>query len=228
MRHWIDARPYGGQASSGDFADCFAPAAERRAIVVGDVAGHGPDAGAAAAILRHYVRELVNRGVPLDVTLRATCELFERRLATDTMPFVSVFVALLDARLGFLRYASAGHEPGFLFDSDGRHVQLGPTGPVLGLGLHSFGQRALRLWGDSLLVVVTDGVTEARRRGDDGTLSFFGGAGVMRAVDGARRTRSDPARAVCTAAEAYAGGELSDDACAVAFSPVGEMAAVSR
>ncbi|MEA2666278.1 MAG: hypothetical protein QOI11_3222, partial [Candidatus Eremiobacteraeota bacterium] len=116
---------------------------------------------------------------------------------------------------------------GFLFGSDGRHVQLGPTGPVLGLGLHSFGQRALRLLGDSLLVVVTDGVTEARRRGDDGTWSFFGGSGVVRAVDGARRTDSDPARAVCASAAAYAGGTLSDDACAVVFSPVGGIAAIA-
>jgi serine phosphatase RsbU (regulator of sigma subunit) len=67
---------------------------------------------------------------------------------------------------------------------------------------------------NSLLVVVTDGITEARRDAGD-HFAFFGSAGVSGALRDAVRDLRDPARAIHAAAVAYAGGALSDDASVV-------------
>jgi serine phosphatase RsbU (regulator of sigma subunit) len=138
----------------------------------------------------------------------------------DATPFASLFVAVADMQRGLIQYASAGHEPALLFN-DGEassHEHFEPTGPVLGLGTASaFDQHTFPLFRDSLLVVVTDGITEARRSLSD-RLAFFGTGGVARAVRDAVLQRRDPAREVHRAAIHHAGAELTDDACVVVAS----------
>ena len=218
--YWIESSPAYGSEYCGDFATCVDVDPHRRAIIVGDVAGHGIAASEAAAILSAYVCRLVARRVPLSRTLRAANDFFVRTAMNDATPFASLLVAVADLRKGQIHYASAGHEPGLLFNSDGAsaHEHLDPTGPVLGLEpAPGFGHRTLPLFRDSLLVVVTDGITEARRFAGD-RLSFFGTAGVVRAAHDAVLHQRDPAHEIYRAAVHHAGGWLSDDACVVASS----------
>ena len=77
-----------------------------------------------------------------------------------------------------------------------------------------FSDRVLPLHPDDVLVVVTDGITEARHIRSD-RLTFFGSSGVVRAVNEALRSGRDPARAICRTAAAYAGGGFTDDASVV-------------
>ena len=211
MKYWIESHPVGAPDCCGDFVGSWELAPNRSAIVVGDVAGRGREAGEAAAALRARVRELLVGGVPLAAILRIVSDTFTESVMKAATPFASLFVAILDGRNGTMRYASAGHEPGLLFSRGGRHRHLEPTGPVLGVpALPVFRERSLPLLADDMLVVVTDGVTEARRSESD-ELIFFGSSGVVRAVTAALRQGHDPARTICQAAFEYA-GQLVDDA----------------
>jgi sigma-B regulation protein RsbU (phosphoserine phosphatase) len=218
MNYWTESSPAGGSQRSGDFAKCFDIAPHRRAIVVGDIAGHGDAAGHGAAVLWAYVYYLVGRGIPPDKALRAASEFFIGSVMNDGIPFASLFIAVADLREGRIQYASAGHEPALLFSGDGVHEHLEPTGPVLGpVAEPEFVQHTLPLFRDSLLVVATDGITEARRDAAD-SLSFFGTSGVVRALCDAVREQRDPAREIYGAAVRHAGGAFSDDASVVVSS----------
>jgi serine phosphatase RsbU (regulator of sigma subunit) len=218
--YWIQSNPVNGLECCGDFATCVDLAPDRRAIIVGDIAGRGTAAGDGAAALRAYVHRLVARNVAPSEALRAAAEFFTRTVMDDATPFASLFIAVADLQKGLIEYASAGHEPALLFN-DGQassHEHFDPTGPVLGLGgAPAFGQHTFPLFRDSFLVVVTDGITEARRSVRD-HLAFFGTGGVARAVRDAVLQRQDPAREIHRAAVHHAGARLTDDACVLVSS----------
>jgi serine phosphatase RsbU (regulator of sigma subunit) len=221
MGYHIDTRAGGGDAACGDFAEHVDLDACRSAIFVGDVAGRGPAAGRAARMLQSYVRAALHGTTSLAWCLQATDSFFTRGILSDATPFASLFVAIIDAGSGSVSYASAGHEPALLFDDAGRHRHLEPTGPILGLqalGTQAFRERRLPPLKDGLLVIVTDGITEARRANGCG-LELFGSTGVVRAVQRAERDGRDTATAIHQAAEDHAHGVLVDDAC-VAVSAV--------
>jgi len=217
----IRSRPAGSSKRGGDFATVVEIAPHRQAFIVGDVAGHGAAAGDGAAALSAYVRYLVALHVPPPETLRKASMFFARRVMNDAMTFASLFVAIADRRQRTLVFASAGHEPALLFDSSdaSTHVHLAQTGPLLGIEADpTYAACTIPLFAESLLVVVTDGITDARRC-IDGNLSFFGTSGVARAVRDAVRRRRDPAHEIYAAAILHARGALSDDAC-VMVSPL--------
>lgn len=214
---WIRSSPAGASKRCGDFAEIVELTPHRRAFIVGDAAGHGAGAADGAAALCAYVRYLVALHAPLPATLRAASDFFTRRVMNETMAFASLFIGLVDRRERTITHASAGHEPALLFDgSDAKaHVHLERTGPLLGIEAEpEYGESAIPLFPQSLLVVVTDGITDACRRVDN-DLSFFGTSGVTRAVRDAVRHRRDPAHEIYAAAILHAGGTLSDDACVV-------------
>jgi serine phosphatase RsbU (regulator of sigma subunit) len=168
--------------------------------------------------------------MPLADCLRACDDFFTRSILCDEVPFASLFIAESDERESKFRYASAGHEPGLLFSETGHHRHLDPTGPILGLRAMlpepSFGERVVPVSGVALLVIVTDGVTEARHtEGDE--LVLFGSTGVVRAVRDAQFNRRKTAKAIFHAALQHARGTLSDDA-SIVISTVGGAASLSR
>jgi phosphoserine phosphatase RsbU/P len=78
--------------------------------------------------------------------------------------FVTVFYGVLDPKLNRLIYTNAGHNPPILVsDNKGKPVdQLGTTGPALGiLENTSWQQKMVKLSPGDVLVMYTDGVTEA-------------------------------------------------------------------
>ncbi|HEY0615224.1 MAG TPA: PP2C family protein-serine/threonine phosphatase [Candidatus Elarobacter sp.] len=215
-RSWIESRPLLDADRTGDFATALDLGHYGRAIVLGDIAGHWAAPGEANALC-DVVTLLLLRGTPLTEILRSASTVFAETFTSEATPFASLFLALADVRNGTLEYASAGHEPALLFGGEAacEHQHLPPTGPLLGVEARPvFTRRVLGLARNSVLTVVSDGITEARREAGDG-LSFFGSAGVSRAVHDAFVQSRNPARAVYDAALAHAGGALSDDASVV-------------
>jgi hypothetical protein len=212
IKYWIESHGRDGMPNYGDFCDCIEIAAGRYAIITGDVAGHDAGVREAARRLRGYSGTVAASCIPLTTGMKAADVFFTRSIQSETIPFASVFIAVVDLQNGVLRYASAGHEPALLFNADGLHEQLDPTGSVLGAdGVAPRGERVLRLFHESLLVVVTDGITESRRR-TGARFEFFGSSGIVAAVRAAMRKRCDPARAVYAAALRHASSKLTDDA----------------
>jgi sigma-B regulation protein RsbU (phosphoserine phosphatase) len=163
----------------GDYYD-FIPVADGRLVVaVGDVSGHGFSAALLMAETRAYLRSLVRSSTDLDEIMRQLnvflCE------DTEDERFVTLLLAILDPARRTLVFSSAGHIPGYLLDPSGApRRELESTGMPLGIFNEAefpAGPEIPLAEGD-LLVLLTDGATEAQNEGGD----FFEAEGVLRAV----------------------------------------------
>ena len=120
-----------------------------------------------------------------------------RDLHSDTDPgkFLTLFCGLIDPSTRTLRWASAGHEPGLVLRARSEQPeQLLATGPPMGVlenGSWDAGE-TLSLASGDLLVLVTDGITEAQAPT---------GARYRRerVAEIASRHAGEPAEAICAA-----------------------------
>ena len=171
----------------GDYYDAIPLERGRLALALGDVMGKGVPAALLAANLKACLRAHVQAGAPApaEILVRAN-HLF--REVTPKGLFATLFLAVLDFEASTLDYVNAGHEPGLLVRPDGRQVELGRGGAVLGLlefPAYETGNESMRP-GD-VLVLWSDGVTD--RGAPSGEL--FGRERLRAAVGRAHR---DPAR----------------------------------
>jgi serine phosphatase RsbU (regulator of sigma subunit)/anti-sigma regulatory factor (Ser/Thr protein kinase) len=190
----------------GDFYDAFFVDEHRLFVAIGDVCGKGlpaalfmvramtllrSEAGRRAGSRRAYVQRIVERLNRL---------LFERN---DQSLFTTLFCAVLDTATGTLAYVNAGHNPpAFVVGPGGFGLLEGPRNPLVGIvdGL-SFTGAELQLAPGSVLVLYTDGVTEARNREDE----HFGVGRLLATLDGAAREASALIEATLAAVDAFAG-----------------------
>jgi sigma-B regulation protein RsbU (phosphoserine phosphatase) len=191
----------------GDSYDWIPLAGERLALVIADVAGKGTPASLLMASVHAFVHAIAGTATPAQVVERLNRFLLAR---TQTSRFVTLFYAELDASTRRLAYVNAGHVPPYRVARDGTLSRLLEGGPAPGLlaeALYDVGE--VRLEPGELVVMVTDGVTEAmspdeREFGDDGVCA------TLRAMSGA----SAPAvllGVVSAATEWTRGRGLSDD-----------------
>jgi anti-anti-sigma factor len=85
----------------------------------------------------------------------------------DKCMFVTLFAGRLDTTTGDLVYTNAGHDAPYVRGADGSLRRLGERhGPLAGVAPHVvYGESCRRLAPGDVLVVFTDGVTEARDSG---------------------------------------------------------------
>jgi sigma-B regulation protein RsbU (phosphoserine phosphatase) len=202
-------RPAGdGDELGGDFFDIFQTARDDWGLVLGDVCGKGAPAAALTALVRYTVRATAMRVRKPSAVLGVANEAINRQ---HPETFCTAVYGRLRRTPRGLRctFASGGHPLPILRRATGEIVQDGPYGRLLGpfedADLRDF-HLDLRI-GDTL-VLVTDGVTEARRpKGDE-----FGEGGVHRVLAGAEgMSAAAIADAIETAALEHAGGVLKDD-----------------
>jgi hypothetical protein len=169
-------RPAEGPAAGGDFYDILPLAGGRTAIVIGDVSGHGRDALARTALARYTLRAYVEAGMEPGETLQMAGSVLAGKLEGD---FITALVAVHDAAVGTLTYASAGHPPPIVVSSAPFKPVLAAGAPPLGVG-SSTGQRqtTLPFPRDSVACFYTDGLSEARMASG----RLVGAAGLERIV----------------------------------------------
>jgi serine phosphatase RsbU (regulator of sigma subunit) len=152
----IQARQVGG-----DYYDFLNLGQERLGLVIGDIAGKGIAAALLMANLQANLRSQC--AIALDQPqrfLRSVNQLFCANSLDSA--YATLFFAEYDDRARRLRYANCGHLSGLLLRRDGALERLESTTTVLGLFEDwdcEIGERALG--GGDLLVLYTDGVTEA-------------------------------------------------------------------
>jgi sigma-B regulation protein RsbU (phosphoserine phosphatase) len=149
--------------ASGDFYDLISLPDARLGIVMADVS----DKGAGAALYMALSCTLIRTYAPQypaqpELVLGAV----NRRMLTDTSAseFVTVFYGILDLATGMLLYSNAGHWPPFRFHArnEGDTQELTATGIPLGiLEDRAWRQEALQIDPGDVLVLYTDGITEA-------------------------------------------------------------------
>jgi sigma-B regulation protein RsbU (phosphoserine phosphatase) len=150
--------------TSGDFYD-FIPLEEGLVgIVVADVSDKGTGAALYMALSRTLLRTYaMEEGLRPEVAFARANDRIRADAESDQ--FVTVIYGVLDTRTGWLTYANAGHNPGYLLRAgeDGSFDTLSKTGIPLGMfeGMEWQQAKILINPGDVLLLY-TDGVTEAQ------------------------------------------------------------------
>jgi CheY-like chemotaxis protein len=179
----------------GDFIDCVELGNDRVRMVVGDVAGHGPDEAALGVALRVAWRTLA-LVVPAELDLLPPLEVLLLSERRDGADFATVLDVVVDLRSETATVRSAGHPPpvidGTILASDqSARPPLGVGGPVAPRDGSVYA-----LSGDWSITIYTDGLYELRRPdGDMGTIDDIPGifsatasTSVDELLDVARRT----------------------------------------
>lgn len=151
------------QEMSGDFYDVIRLEG-RLGLVVGDVMGKGAPAAMLAATLHAGLREGLRRESALeDAVAGANRMLCGARFGRAR--FASLFVGILDPTTSRLDYVNAGHDPPFARLGDGSMQSLETGGLVLGVRAGAtYEVGSIELGPGSLLLLYTDGITEACNR----------------------------------------------------------------
>lgn len=196
----------------GDFYDVFDLGSGKLGILIGDVAGKGLLAAIRVSAARYAVRSyaLLDPS-PSSVITRAN-DALSRDEAPGFTGMVTAFFAVLDTNTGEISYTNAGHEPPILHYRDHRIEELSIGGPTLGIITGgNYEESTVRLTPEDTLIMVTDGITEARNDGSlwgkEGlleTLRNICGYDVERIADG-----------ILEGAKSFCGGSLHDDAAIV-------------
>lgn len=149
----------------GDYYDVIDLGEGRIAFVVADVAGKGLPAALLMALLQGSLRSLISSGFRgAELVGKLNTYLVAN---TPANRMVTFFYGELDPASGQLHYVNAGHNPPYLYDSQGM-IKLDSTGAVLGLfdGL-PFSQESVELGDGARLLLYTDGITEAATPADE-------------------------------------------------------------
>lgn len=146
----------------GDLHDLVPLSAGRIALVCADVSGKGMPAALFMALVRTVLRSAAPRYASPVKVMQTANETFCED-AGERGTFVTTFYGVLRPTMRTLRYVNAGHNPPLLLRAaTGRFETLEPTGPALGLICGAaFDEAEVTLENGDLLVLYTDGVTEA-------------------------------------------------------------------
>jgi anti-anti-sigma factor len=151
----------------GDYYDFVQVDDDTIGVVVADVSGKGVPGSLVMTMIRTALR-MEARGNRNASDVMAKMNAF----VTDDMKkgmFVTMFYVILDSKNRIISYASAGHNPMILYRHETKETFfLNPRGFPVGISLpdetlfrRSISLEKVRLKKDDMLVIYTDGVTEA-------------------------------------------------------------------
>jgi sigma-B regulation protein RsbU (phosphoserine phosphatase) len=156
------ARVIPAKEVGGDLFDAAVMPDGRLMVVIADVSGKGVPAGlfmAVAKTLLNVGRKYCQRPDELVTFLNK-----ELAAHNDALMFVTMYLAMFDPRTGELQYTNAGHNPPYVRRENGAVEMLqGKHGMALGISATAeFTTETVRLDDGDLLMLYTDGVTEAQ------------------------------------------------------------------
>lgn len=202
-------------AVGGDFFDLFELGEGRVGVLLGDVSGKGVQAATLTALVKNTVRALAyENDSPAAVVAKTNAVIFK---ATPSSLFVTLIFGILETASGRLVYCSAGHTRGIIKKAAGDAVELLMFGSPLAGAFEeaTFADGAATLEQGDVLVLYTDGVTEARQGselyGEERLVQFIG--------ELPKRRPREIADAVFAEVQRYTGGTLSDDVAIMAVTP---------
>jgi serine phosphatase RsbU (regulator of sigma subunit) len=160
----------------GDFYDVVECDDGALFVLIGDVAGHGPDEAALGVCLRIAWRTLVLAGVDPETILPSMAAVLSSERASDEV-FATVTMARIDMHRGVARFWLGGHPlPGLVTDASVKSLPVEATGIALGIDDGSTWTGVdVEVRPDTSLLMFTDGLIEgyadddhSARLGDDG------------------------------------------------------------
>jgi adenylate cyclase len=209
------------EAVGGDLYDAFMLDPHHFCFLIGDVTGKGVPAALFMALSKTLYKSAALRAhMPLhELMMLVNAEITRENPA---QLFVTVMAGLLDTRTGVLELCCAGHEAPILLRQGEAPCMLDPPGgpPLCVLEDFPYASDRLQLQAGDVLILVTDGVTEAQN--PDQTL--YGWERMLASLHAIRQgaTGALPAAAACQGLYADVrrfmnGAAASDDVTIVAI-----------
>jgi sigma-B regulation protein RsbU (phosphoserine phosphatase) len=152
------------QIVGGDYFDFVDFSNGLHGLAIADVAGHGVSASLHMASIQALLRTLVPISKSPAEVMRQIHKLFIHNIRFET--FVTFFIGAFDSSTKTLTFSNAGHQPALVFRKNNSNKEavemLWPTGAAIGLIEEAeFAEKTIELHEEDLLVLYTDGVTEA-------------------------------------------------------------------
>jgi len=157
----ISAYNFPTEEVSGDYYDWVRIYDDQIAVVIADVSGKGVPAALLMAFLRASLRAATHIGYAPHISMSKVNYLLWESIERNQ--FVTSFYGILDASNRTLAYSNAGHNPPLLMGVDGKARFEERGGVPLGMFRDSrYYEYYMTFEPDQLLVLYTDGATEAR------------------------------------------------------------------
>jgi len=152
------------QEVGGDYYDVIQLGENRMGLVIGDVAGKGVPAGMVMLMVRTIIHAIItDLASPLEVISMLSKRIYPQM---DSKQFMTLLYLVWDKENKTLRYASAGHEHILHYKSSTNKIERIRSGG-LAIGMHPeieqfVVQKEIHLDKNDVVVLYTDGITEAR------------------------------------------------------------------
>lgn len=210
-------RPGRDAALGGDFYDVVELDDGRLCVLVGDVAGHGPDEAALGVCMRIAWRALVLAGINPDRLLPVLQDiLIDERRSEEA--FVTAAMAVISSDRRAASIYLAGHPPPLLLDPRPTQLSDDLVGPALGI-VPDWYWRPLTVDLDPAwrLMLFTDGLIEGRIGDGPDRLDVDGLINLIAERSGETDSRTLVAELVDKVTKLN-GGDLADDVAVVVLS----------
>ncbi len=151
----------------GDYYDYIKLPSGETLFVIADVSGKGMPASLIMANLQAALKVLCPLGLSLNQLIINLNNLVFQNTSADK--FVTLFCGILNPEEHTFHYINAGHNPPFLINKDGKFNTLSEGGLILGIVDYEYPYEDMTIVlseGD-LILMYTDGVTEAKSKDDD-------------------------------------------------------------
>ncbi|MFM2091205.1 MAG: hypothetical protein RLZZ127_1694, partial [Planctomycetota bacterium] len=152
---------------SGDFYQFMELRGGRVGFAIGDVSGHGVQAG----LIMSMAKKTLEIFASLDLGPADTLAKVNEALAKDLggKHFISMCYGVLDPVAGAVTWARAGHPPPLLLRADGALEEVKPRGMVVGMKAGplfrtTLAEETTAIGPGDLVLLYTDGITEAMSR----------------------------------------------------------------
>ncbi len=150
----------------GDYYDIISLDEKNFCIAIADVVGKGVPAALLMANLQAFLKVICKQGMKLDEATALINDLVSENI-TDGK-FITFFWALLNDEEVSIHYVNAGHNPPLLI-RNGKIIKLEKGGIILGVmkTLRPYISETLELKKDDIIVMFTDGISEAKNINDE-------------------------------------------------------------
>lgn len=162
----IAAKSISSKQVGGDYYDVIKLDEDRIITAIADVSGKGVPASLLMANLQAFLKSICKQDVPLPIATATINDLVTEN--TTDGKFITFFWAVIDQTRKKFHYVNAGHNPPLLL-REGEITYLDKGGMILGVmeTMMPYQDEEIDLKSGDLIVMFTDGVTEAKNIYDD-------------------------------------------------------------
>ncbi len=165
-RYEIAATSISSKQVGGDYFDIIKKDEKRQFVAIGDVSGKGVPASLLMANLQAFLKSICTQNIEISAATGTINNLVTEN--TTDGKFITFFWGILDDEAGTLTYVNAGHNPPLLV-RNGEIRYLDKGGIIFGVmpTIMPYASETVELVEGDLVVLFTDGVTEAKNPEDE-------------------------------------------------------------